>query len=459
MEPTNDQDPSYYHRSSTASGPARRTPTSPGYIRLIAQGRFDDAYMLNRESNVFPGILGRTCDRPCEPACRRDRVDGSPVAICRLKRVAADLTGDITDRLPAIPAEKNGKRVACIGAGPVVADRRQRPHAARLRGRDVRAVRPARRTDAHQHPRVPPARRGPRRRDAGHPRHGRRDPLQLAGRPACAPCSTRASTPSSSASARRAARSSTCPGATTRRVAHPHRHRLARVGRLRPRRDDRRAGAHHRRRQHRHGLLPLVAPPRRHGHQGHGPPARASSSRPRPGSSRTPRRRASRSSSTTRPSASSSRTASWSAWSSSVVEWDEGARHSTVARHRRRSPATTSSSPSARRTPSPGSSATSAWSSASGTCRSSTRSRIQSTPARASSSAATPRGGPRTSSGPSRTATRPRSRSTTTATGVALDRAPARRHEPRQPEDGHERVELPQRLQPVAAPEDDTTSS
>jgi NADPH-dependent glutamate synthase beta subunit-like oxidoreductase/ferredoxin len=90
----------------------------PGYIRLIAQGRFDDAYMLNRESNVFPGILGRTCDRPCEPACRRGRVDGSPVAICRLKRVAADLKGDIADRLPEIPTEKNGKRVACIGAGP-----------------------------------------------------------------------------------------------------------------------------------------------------------------------------------------------------------------------------------------------------------------------------------------------------------------------------------------------------
>jgi NADPH-dependent glutamate synthase beta subunit-like oxidoreductase/ferredoxin len=90
----------------------------PEYIRLIAQGQYTDAYMLNRESNVFPGILGRTCDRPCEPACRRTRVDEKPVAICRLKRVAADLRGDITDRLPAVPAKKNGKRVACIGAGP-----------------------------------------------------------------------------------------------------------------------------------------------------------------------------------------------------------------------------------------------------------------------------------------------------------------------------------------------------
>jgi NADPH-dependent glutamate synthase beta subunit-like oxidoreductase len=85
---------------------------------MIAQGRFDDAYILNRESNVFPGILGRTCDRPCEPACRRGRVDGKPVAICRLKRVAADHKDDITARLPVIPAAKNGKKVALIGAGP-----------------------------------------------------------------------------------------------------------------------------------------------------------------------------------------------------------------------------------------------------------------------------------------------------------------------------------------------------
>ncbi|HWM29183.1 MAG TPA: NAD(P)-binding protein, partial [Woeseiaceae bacterium] len=89
----------------------------PAYIRLIAQGRFDDAYMLNRESNVFPGILGRVCDRPCEPACRRGRVEEKPVAICRLKRVAADGRGDITHRLPQAPAVKNGKKVALIGAG------------------------------------------------------------------------------------------------------------------------------------------------------------------------------------------------------------------------------------------------------------------------------------------------------------------------------------------------------
>jgi len=90
----------------------------PEYIRLIAQGRYTEAYMVNRESNVFPGILGRTCDRPCEPACRRGRVDGKPVAICRLKRVAADHRGDVSQLLPKAAAVKNGKKVALIGAGP-----------------------------------------------------------------------------------------------------------------------------------------------------------------------------------------------------------------------------------------------------------------------------------------------------------------------------------------------------
>jgi len=85
---------------------------------MIGQGRYSDAYMLNRESNVFPAILGRTCDRPCEPACRRTRVDGKPVAICRLKRVAADLKGEIAHRLPEIPKRKNGFKIACVGAGP-----------------------------------------------------------------------------------------------------------------------------------------------------------------------------------------------------------------------------------------------------------------------------------------------------------------------------------------------------
>jgi NADPH-dependent glutamate synthase beta subunit-like oxidoreductase len=89
----------------------------PEYIRLIAQGRFTEAYLVNRHSNVFPGILGRVCDRPCEPACRRGRVEAKPVAICRLKRVAADNREDVSGKLPPVPKIKNGKRIACIGAG------------------------------------------------------------------------------------------------------------------------------------------------------------------------------------------------------------------------------------------------------------------------------------------------------------------------------------------------------
>ena len=118
MNATDVSNPNYFHKVVDCQWACPAHTNVPEYIRLIAQGRYTDAYMLNRESNVFPAILGRTCDRPCEPACRRGRVDGKPVAICRLKRVAADLRGDITDRLPKIPSQKNGKRIACIGAGP-----------------------------------------------------------------------------------------------------------------------------------------------------------------------------------------------------------------------------------------------------------------------------------------------------------------------------------------------------
>lgn len=118
MTPTDVQNPSYFHKVVDCQWACPAHTNVPEYIRLIAQGRYTDAYMLNRESNVFPAILGRTCDRPCEPACRRTRVDGKPVAICRLKRVAADLRGEIEDRLPKIPDKKNGRKVACIGAGP-----------------------------------------------------------------------------------------------------------------------------------------------------------------------------------------------------------------------------------------------------------------------------------------------------------------------------------------------------
>ncbi|KPK55600.1 MAG: FAD-dependent oxidoreductase [Gammaproteobacteria bacterium] len=118
MKPTDTSNPEYFHRVVDCQWACPAHTDVPEYIRLIAQGRFTDAYMVNRESNVFPGILGRVCDRPCEPACRRGRVEEKPVAICRLKRVAADLKGEFTDRLPVIPEIGNGKRVACIGAGP-----------------------------------------------------------------------------------------------------------------------------------------------------------------------------------------------------------------------------------------------------------------------------------------------------------------------------------------------------
>ena len=117
MEPTNTAHPDYYHRVVDCQWACPAHTDVPEYIRLIAQGRFTDAYMVNRHSNVFPGILGRVCDRPCEPACRRTRVEEKPVAICRLKRVAADHRDDVTHLLPKIPQLKNGKRVALIGAG------------------------------------------------------------------------------------------------------------------------------------------------------------------------------------------------------------------------------------------------------------------------------------------------------------------------------------------------------
>jgi len=118
MKNTDTSAPEYFHKVVDCQYACPAHTPVPEYIRLIAHGRYSDAYMINWQSNVFPGILGRTCDRPCEPACRRDRVENEPVAICRLKRVAADYKDDIRSRLPKNPATKNGKRVALIGAGP-----------------------------------------------------------------------------------------------------------------------------------------------------------------------------------------------------------------------------------------------------------------------------------------------------------------------------------------------------
>jgi NADPH-dependent glutamate synthase beta subunit-like oxidoreductase len=117
MKPTDTSNPDYFHKVVDCQWGCPAHTDVPAYIRMIAQGRFSDAYMENRKSNVFPGILGRVCDRPCEPACRRGRVEDKPVAICRLKRVAADNRDDIVDRLPRPPEKSNGKKVALIGAG------------------------------------------------------------------------------------------------------------------------------------------------------------------------------------------------------------------------------------------------------------------------------------------------------------------------------------------------------
>src|SRR5882724_5544 len=124
LKPTDVALPDYFHKVVDCQWACPAHTPVPEYIRMIAAGRHSDAYMVNWESNVFPGILGRTCDRPCEPACRRGRVEESngekpePVAICRLKRVAADNKDDIRPRLPKAPEKKNGRRIACIGAGP-----------------------------------------------------------------------------------------------------------------------------------------------------------------------------------------------------------------------------------------------------------------------------------------------------------------------------------------------------
>jgi NADPH-dependent glutamate synthase beta subunit-like oxidoreductase len=118
LQPTDIRDPDYFHKVVDCQWACPAHTPVPEYIRLIAAGRYADAFMINWHSNVFPGILGRTCDRPCEPACRRGRVEREPVAICRLKRVAADYKGDITGRMPGPAEQKNGKKIALIGAGP-----------------------------------------------------------------------------------------------------------------------------------------------------------------------------------------------------------------------------------------------------------------------------------------------------------------------------------------------------
>ena len=170
MKPTDIAAPDYFHKVVDCQWACPAHTPVPEYIRLIAAGRYSDAYMINWKSNVFPGILGRTCDRPCEPACRRGRVEKEPVAICRLKRVAADFKDDIRDRLPKPAAQKNGKRIALVGGGPasLTVARDLAPL-----GYDCVGVRPGpagRRHDAHADPEIPPAGIGDRRGMRLHPR-------------------------------------------------------------------------------------------------------------------------------------------------------------------------------------------------------------------------------------------------------------------------------------------------
>ena len=133
MQPTDIRDPAYFHKVVDCQWACPAHTPVPEYIRLIAAGRYSDAYLVNWKSNVFPGILGRTCDRPCEPACRRGRVEANnqdakpePVAICRLKRVAADLKDDIRDRLPKPVRRRSAPRAFRCARPPSASDRRCR---------------------------------------------------------------------------------------------------------------------------------------------------------------------------------------------------------------------------------------------------------------------------------------------------------------------------------------------
>ena len=205
--------PDYFHKVVDCQWACPAHTPVPEYIRLIAARRYTEAWAVNWESNVFPGILGRTCDRPCEPACRRGRIEKEPVAICRLKRVAADNKGDVSAYMPADRREKNGKRIALHRRRPGLADRGARPRAARLRMRDVRRRRQGRRHDAHADPALPPARIGHRRRGRPDPRHGRRDPVRRIRRQPQGAAGRRLGRGLRRLAARRAAASSKFPAA------------------------------------------------------------------------------------------------------------------------------------------------------------------------------------------------------------------------------------------------------
>ena len=230
VKPTNVRDPDYFHKVVDCQWACPAHTNVPEYIRLIAQGRYADAYMLNRESNVFPGILGRTCDRPCEPACRRGRVEEKPVAICRLKRVAADLRGDVSDRLPT-----RARRRRTASASPASARAPPRWRSPTICCRSAtrspcsRSSPGPRGPDALEHPGLPPARRRSSTEEIDMIlRMGSRRPLQHAHHEhegAAAPGLRR-----HLRRQRRAARQEPRhPRPLRRSGARPHRHRLARA--------------------------------------------------------------------------------------------------------------------------------------------------------------------------------------------------------------------------------------
>ena len=266
MKNTDISAPDYFHKVVDCQWACPAHTPVPEYIRLIAAGRYSDAYMINWKSNVFPGILGRTCDRPCEPACRRVRVEDEPVAICRLKRVAADYKDDITARLPKPATQKNGKRIALVGGGPasLTVARDLAPLGYQRHG--VRRRRQSRRHDPHANSEIPPARQRHRRGDRLHPRPRRRFPRRQTHRQHEGAAGRRLGRDLRRLrrAARPRSRHSRPQGS---RHEHPYRHRLAVLGVVRPHHQDRQARDRARRRQHRHGLLPLRAPARRRGSQ------------------------------------------------------------------------------------------------------------------------------------------------------------------------------------------------
>ena len=255
--PTDVSNPQYFHKVVDCQWACPTHTPVPEYIRLIAQGRYAAAYMLNWESNVFPGILGRVCDRPCEPACRRGRVEEKPVAICRLKRVAADYKGEIDAFMP----ESRWRRTASVSRSSAPAPPRSRWRATCCRS-GTRACcsrrTQGRRADAHQHSLLPPAGDGAGRRDRPHRAHGHRDPLR-----------PRDQEPRGAAEGRLRCRlhRHRCPQGQRPRYPrpqgsqgqHPHRHRLAHLRRLRACAHRRQARGGDRWRQHGHGLLPHLA--------------------------------------------------------------------------------------------------------------------------------------------------------------------------------------------------------